>query len=153
MGEIVIITGDTITITTPDKTVPPNDALALYTLTPATPLLLTGSSPNFKVRGAPACWPTDVETLKTGFMYTSGSYVGGTGIVSLKLKDANKSQATKNSNEQIVINGGAFEAKFTITAPAMNPNAMPDPSRPVGSSKDGSASFTSPTKNNILRVG
>ncbi|MFE3864518.1 hypothetical protein ACFXPT_29305 [Streptomyces goshikiensis] len=153
MGEIVIITGDTVTITTPNNTVPPDDASAIYTLTPATPLPLTGSSPNFKVQGAPVCWPDDVQMLTAGFTYTSGSYVRGSGTVTLELKYDNKSQTTKNSDEQIVVNGGPFDAKFTIVVSAVDPGtSTSDPIRPPGSSKNGSASFTSPTRNSILRV-
>ncbi|UUN30800.1 hypothetical protein [Streptomyces sp. FIT100] len=146
MGELVVITGDTVTIN------PPNDPPAQYTLIPPTPLPISGSSHNVKVRGAVACLPSDVENLTANFTYDCGSYVGGTGTVTLRLKDGNKTKKTKNG-QPLVISGTAFDAKFTFASPANDPQKGPDPNRLSGTSKMGSADFTSPTKNTFFRAG
>ncbi|MFC5804535.1 hypothetical protein [Streptomyces formicae] len=146
MGGLVVITGDTVTIT------PPNDPPAIYVLTSPTPLPISGSSHNIKVRGGAACLPSDVEKLTANFTYTSESYVGGTGTVTLKLKDGNKTKKTKNG-QPLVINGATFDAKFTFAVPANDPQKGPDPNRSSGSSKMGTAAFTSPTKNTFFRAG
>ncbi|MFF0792242.1 hypothetical protein [Streptomyces spiralis] len=153
MGEFVIVTGDEVLVR------PPEDPDATYTLIPPTPLPVSGSSPHVQVHGLPACLPDDIEKkLKAAFTYVAGTFtVPGAGAISFELKDAGKSRksgdtSASGSREPLVISGGEFIAKFTFTKPAQDPNAAPDPDRRQNSSKDGTASFKTPTKNTILRV-
>ncbi|WP_406375837.1 hypothetical protein OG788_40020 [Streptomyces sp. NBC_00647] len=153
MGEFVIVTGDEVTIK------PPEDTGAMYTLVPPTPLPIVGSSPHARVRGVPACVPDDIEKkLKAAFTYVAGTFtVAGGGDISFELEDANKSRktvdtTTSGSEEPLVVSGVAFKAKFTFTKSAQDPNGVVDADRQPASSKDGTASFGTPTKNAILRV-
>lgn len=153
MGEFVVVTGDEVMVT------PPEDPDATYTLAPLTPLPVSGSSPHVHIRGLPACVPDDIEKkLKATFTYVAGTFtVPGGGAISFELKDADKSRKTEDrtaadSGEPLVINGGKFIAKFTFTKSAQDSNAAPDPDRKPDSSKDGTASFKTPTKNTILRI-
>ncbi|MEU2835483.1 hypothetical protein ABZ667_44245 [Streptomyces lavendulae] len=157
MSEIVIVTNDTVTIT------PPTDPPAVYII-PPNPLPVVGTSPVLTVRGVKACLPDDIEvTIVTPFTYTAAPYTTpGSGTFNLKLRGGNKTQKTtqkttqkaSQSKKPIVINGGTFDAEFTIITPAVNPvNGTPDPNRPANTKKTGIAQFTAPTVNTFFRAG
>jgi hypothetical protein len=121
MGELIIKTGDslTITITIP---IPPTFVPALA------PVSLVGSGTDVLVQGSPVCLPGDVKlpaTLAEPLYYTAGPYsIQGTGT--LTLGSPNVTALTLSGGSPIVING-QFSATFTVVTPA----TMATPDGPV----------------------
>jgi hypothetical protein len=153
-SEFVIVTGDEVIVRPPE--LPPT---ATYTLLPATPLPVSGSSPHVGVRGLPACLLDDIEKkLVAAFTYVAGAFtVPGNGTISFELEDADKTQKTADTSATgaggpLVISGGEFVAKFTFKKSAQDPNGVLDPDRQPNTSKNGTASFKTPTKNTALRL-
>ncbi|MFJ4806973.1 hypothetical protein [Streptomyces murinus] len=143
MGDFVIRTGDTLTVTIPGAMIP----------NLATPVPLVGSSAKMKVEKMSACLEGDElpESLKIPLVYTTADCtVPGSGTLTLTLTPANKTAKTKCEGKAILIKGGDFTAKFDATSsPAKQPppSNTPDPQLV----KNGTAKFT--TSNQTTKAG
>lgn len=103
------------------------------------PLIASGSS---TVNDMAVCLVGDElpPSLQAPMAYTSGAFtVPGMGTVSLTLQSANKTQMATDSEKAMLLKGQAFQAKFSVTVPAMQPGAVPTPD-PVAT-KSGTAQF------------
>ncbi|WP_372412222.1 hypothetical protein [Streptomyces luteireticuli] len=143
MGDFVIRTGDTLTVTIPGGTIIP---------AAASPVPLAGSSVKMKVEKMAVCLEGDElpQSLKVPLAYTAGSYTTpGQGTLTLTLTPTNKTSKTKCEGKHILIKGGDFPAKFVVGTPAQQPGSPPTPDpQPV---KNGTAKFT--TTNTTSKAG
>jgi hypothetical protein len=131
--DFILKTGDQIQITiTPPAIVPMLMA----------PIPLIGSSTSVMVGGMPACLLGDELPMAISgpLPYTAPPFVTpGMGTVSVTLTPTNQTVMTQNG-KAILIKGQQFIAKFTVSAPAMQPTPggpVPDPV----ATKPGTAQF------------
>jgi hypothetical protein len=88
-------------------------------------------------------------TLQAPLAYTSGAFsTPGMGTVSVTLAQANKTQSAKDQDKVMILKGQTFQAKFTVSSPAIQPGPSPVPD-PVAT-KTGTAQFI--TKNTIAQA-
>jgi Contractile injection system spike tip protein len=139
LDDFIMKTGDMIQITiTPPAIVPML----------AAPVPLVGSSTSVMVNGAPACLLGDELPMAIAgpLPYTAPPFVTpGMGTVSVTLTPTNQTVQSQNG-KAILIKGQQFVAKFTVTAPAMQPTPggpVPDPV----ATKPGTAQFITTTVN------
>ena len=123
MEDFILKTGDMIQITiTPPAIVPMLMA----------PVPLVGSSTSVMVGGMPACLLGDElpKAISGPLPYTAPPFVTpGMGTVSVTLTPTNQTMLTQNG-KAILIKGQQFIARFTVSAPAMQPTPVgpvPDP--------------------------
>jgi len=121
--DFILKTGDMIQITiTPPAIVPMLMA----------PVPLVGSSTSVMVGGMPACLLGDElpKAISGPLPYTAPPFVTpGMGTVSVTLTPTNQTMLTQNG-KAILIKGQQFIARFTVSAPAMQPTPVgpvPDP--------------------------
>jgi hypothetical protein len=139
LDDFIMKTGDMIQITiTPPTIVPMLVA----------PVPLVGTSTSLMVNGALACLLGDElpKAISGPLPYTSPPFVTpGMGTVSVTLTPTNQTMLSQNG-KVILIKGQQFVAKFTVTAPAMQPTPggpVPDPV----ATKPGTAQFITTTIN------
>jgi hypothetical protein len=135
MADIVIRTGDMVQITIPPPTIVP----AIQA-----PVPLVGSSTNVTVVGTLVCLEGDElpPVLRVPLPYTAPPFVTpGMGTLTLTLMPNNKTRTTTNG-KPLLLKGGTFQAKFSVSAPAMQPTPTGPVPDPV-SVKPGTAQFIS----------
>jgi len=133
MGDLIIKTGDSLTVTIPAASVPKLEA----------PVQLMGSGTDVLVDGMPVCLPSDVQlpaALTGPLPYTAPPFtIDGTGTLTLGAPNA--TALTLSDGNPIVIQG-QFSATFTVDVE--DPATMETPDGPVPDPvlvKAGSANF------------
>jgi hypothetical protein len=130
--DFIILNEDMIQITIDPPAVCP-------TLMAPVPLVASGSA---TVNDMPVCLVGDElpPALQAPMAYTSGAFtIPGMGTVSVTLESANQTQVATDSGKAMLLKGQTFQAKFSVTVPAMQPGAVPTPD-PVAT-KSGTAQF------------
>jgi hypothetical protein len=142
MGDFVMRTGDTITITIDPPTIVPQLQA---------PVALTGSGGSVTVNGMSVCLVGDEipVQIKGPLEYTAPPFTQpGVGTLTLTLLPPNMTSQTM-MGKPLLIKGGPFVAMFMVTEPAMQPTPagpVPDPLL----EKPGTAQFT--TTNDTVRA-
>jgi len=119
-----LITGDFLKITVPPPTLIPM-------VIPPIPLL--GTSSKILLMGMPVCVDGDElpAMLKSPMPYTAPPFVTpGMGSWQIILQSTNKTSKGKDSGKPMLLKGATFQAKFTVSSPAMQPTPagpVPDP--------------------------
>src|SRR5262245_28180332 len=90
--------------------------------------------------GAIACVEGDESSVSVPLVdYTSGVYVGGKGTLTIKqLNSDQKAGKLTVGGKKAILVGSKFDATFTVTLKAKDPNPTDDPN----SSYEGKGSFT-----------
>src|ERR1700691_1240295 len=116
--DYIILNNDMLQITIDPPTICP-------TLMAPVPLIGSGFS---TVNDMAVCLEGDElpPSLPAPMAYTSGAFTTpGMGTVSVTLQSANKTQAATDTNKAMLLKGQTFQAKFSVTVPAMQPGPSP----------------------------
>ena len=130
--DYIILNNDMIQITIDPPTICP-------TLMAPVPLVASGFS---TVNDMAVCLEGDElpPSLQAPMAYTSGAFsIPGMGTVAVSLASANKTQINTDTDKAMLLKGQTFQAKFSVTVPAMQPGPAPTPD-PVAT-KSGTAQF------------
>lgn len=130
--DYIILNNDMLQITLDPPAICP-------TLMAPVPLIASGLS---TVNDMAVCLEGDElpPSLQAPMPYTSGAFtIPGMGTVSVTLQSANKTQVATDSGKAVLLKGQTFQAKFSVTVPAIQPGpaATPDPI----ATKSGTAQF------------
>jgi Contractile injection system spike tip protein len=121
MTDIILLTGDEVIFN-------PNFGQAIVTVRPAK-LIGTGKD---KIDGKLICIDGDEKkvTVPACPYITQKCTIPGMGMLFIQsLASAQKAQKTKSKGKPVLLKGGEFKAKFTVTSPAQQPstpNPIPD---------------------------
>jgi hypothetical protein len=130
--DFIILNTDMIQITLDPPTVAP-------TLIPPTPLVASGFS---TVNSLAVCVEGDElpQSLQAPMPYMCPPYtVPGMGTVAVTLNPSNKTSVATDKGKAVLLKGGTFNAKLSVTVPAQMPPPVSSPD-PV-STKTGTAMF------------
>lgn len=115
---------------------------------------LSGSGP-LTVNGKPACVSGDEGSVSVpGCTYLAPPYViPGSGTLTIdQLAGDQLAPNSKTGSVDLMVKGSKFTAKFSVNAPAMQPQPAPSPPTPDSSTEySGSGQFL--TTNNKLKAG
>lgn len=118
----------------------------------AAPVPLVGTGSTVIVVGMPICLEGDEipPSVRVPLTYTAPPFVTpGMGTLSVTLLPTNKTAQTQNK-KKILLLGGTFPAKFSVTTPATQPTPTGPVPDPV-TTKPGTAKFI--TSNQTVKAG
>ncbi len=121
MSDVILIDGDMAVFK-------PNFGAATVVVRPGS---ITASG-KAKVSGKLACIVGDEKSVSVqGCTYMAGQYsIPGTGTLSIaSLADDQKAKTCQSKGKKLLLKGGSFTARFTVSVPAMQP--PPGPGSPV----------------------
>lgn len=135
MADFILINGDIATFQ-------PSFGAATVTVAPGT---LSGSAP-CKAVGQVVCIEGDEGSVSVpGCPYISGAYVTpGTGTITIDALGSDQvAEKTKSGDTPVMLKGGTFTAKFSVSSPAMQPPPGPGSPTPDPTTEySGSGNFT-----------
>jgi hypothetical protein len=134
MSDFVIIEGDTLAVDFGETSIPSTKP----------PQRLSGSSPDFFVKGSRVCRPGDEipPSLRGPLPYTEKPFTtSGLGLLAVSPKTT---AVLKNGAVPLLLKGTTFGATFKVIDAAKTPDGVPD----LNLTKQGTASFS--TSNTIL---
>ncbi|GLH76296.1 hypothetical protein SSBR45G_12040 [Bradyrhizobium sp. SSBR45G] len=121
MSDVIVIDGDMASFQ-------PGFGAATVVVRPG-PITASGK---VRVTGKPACVAGDEGSVSVaGCMYTAGPYsIPGTGTLSIaSLAGDQQAKTSQTGSKKLLLKGGSFTARFTVSVPAMQP--PPGPGSPI----------------------